>query len=288
MISFVTQAGEKTTKSLGKALIHGSQRGMVWLVETTLKRGANVDYEFQNQDDAFTALYVASQNGHNEVVKMLLRAGANPERVGARNGWTPLFVACVKGHAETVRLLLEHAVDLNCPSPKTGASTIMVASNEGHVEVVELLLAAAASTDKEIRAPPQKSPHTALQLACEAGHVRVVEIMLKAGADTENAKSAAFLPLNISAQKGYTEIVKLLLEAGADRSKVDLSKIPNVSDEIKMLFERVAHRAKPIVEIGPPLGPCHLFPCIRKMLVAELVDEDAENAQQRMKKYNRK
>ena len=54
-----------------------------------------------------TALVMAAQNGHAEVVDELLARGAEVNKA-ATDGVTPLFVACKKGHLTIMRVLLEH------------------------------------------------------------------------------------------------------------------------------------------------------------------------------------
>lgn len=57
-----------------------------------------------------TALYLASAKGHTEVVKHLLKLGANPNIKG---GWFdyPLHAACVNGHDDVATRLLSHGAD---------------------------------------------------------------------------------------------------------------------------------------------------------------------------------
>lgn len=88
-------------------LLEGARYGDAEDVQQALERSTDV-----NAADASgrTALHMASANGHTDVMRMLLDAGANTEH---RNdsGNTPLHWACVGGHAEAVRLLLRHGGD---------------------------------------------------------------------------------------------------------------------------------------------------------------------------------
>ncbi|KAM7214504.1 ankyrin [Rhypophila decipiens] len=58
----------------------------------------------------WTGLHWATSTGHEDVVKILLDAGAKMEAVD-QGGWTPLFWAALKGHAPIVRLLLDQGAD---------------------------------------------------------------------------------------------------------------------------------------------------------------------------------
>ncbi len=58
------------------------------------------------------------------------------------NGGTALIAASQQGHVEVVRLLLAHQdVEVNKTLLQNGATALIAASQQGHVEVVRLLLA---------------------------------------------------------------------------------------------------------------------------------------------------
>eukprot|EP00757_Euglenozoa_sp_SAG-D1_P016279 gene16279-22561_t len=56
--------------------------------------------------DKLTALLIACQSGHSNVVKVLLQAGAD---IQAKNqdGVTALMLACDNGHSNVVEMLLQ-------------------------------------------------------------------------------------------------------------------------------------------------------------------------------------
>ena len=57
-------------------------------------------------DDGVTALYVAAQNGHLDMVLRILGEGANPDQATADDRSTALHIATQNGHIEVVRALV--------------------------------------------------------------------------------------------------------------------------------------------------------------------------------------
>ena len=109
----------------------------------------------------------ASQNGHTEVVRLLLEdKRVDPSAVNN----CAIQYASQDGHLEVVQLLLEDKrVD-----PSTGDNyAIRYASSTGRLEVVRLLLG-----DK--RVDPSSSNNCAIRWACKNGHTEVVLLLEEA------------------------------------------------------------------------------------------------------------
>src|SRR5207302_10788959 len=63
-----------------------------------------------------SALALAAQHGHVEVVRLLLNSGEDPNRYnpeGFHSHSTPLHQAICSGHTEVVKLLVEHGARLD-------------------------------------------------------------------------------------------------------------------------------------------------------------------------------
>ena len=91
-------------------------------------------------NDGATPLFIASQNGHAEVVSLLLGKEGVDVNQATNDGATPLYIASQEGHAEVVSLLLgKEGVDVN-QATNDGATPLFIASQNGHAEVVSLLL----------------------------------------------------------------------------------------------------------------------------------------------------
>ena len=77
------------------------------MVETLLSQNVRVDSLGSRGE---TALLLAASKGHSEVVKILVKHGADPNRASS-DGNTPLHKAAMDGHAEVVIALLEAGAD---------------------------------------------------------------------------------------------------------------------------------------------------------------------------------
>ena len=116
------------------------------------------------------AMAAAAGRGRTKALRMLLAAGADPDRGDDNSGWSPLHFAASAGHIEAVRLLLESgatpdALDLFATSP------LAQAAQRGHAEVVQALLKHGARSGIQ----------AALMAACNGGHADVARLLIEAG-----------------------------------------------------------------------------------------------------------
>ena len=163
-----------------------------------------------NQSDCMgsTALLWATQQGNEEVVKLLLARNDvspdNPNNVGI----TPLWIACHNGHEGVVKLLLARN-DVGLNKLAYGDRTpFFIASDRGHVGVVKLLLARNdVNPDK-----PNFEGKTPLWCASLFGHEGVVKLLLaRDGVNPDQLSAESITPLWIASYTGHEGVVKLLL-----------------------------------------------------------------------------
>ena len=76
---------------------------------------------------------------HEEIVRLLLEAGADVNKASTDDGFTPLHRAAMKNHEAIVRLLLKAGADAK-NTTTNGISTLDSAVLGGHTVIVQLLL----------------------------------------------------------------------------------------------------------------------------------------------------
>ncbi|KAI0270079.1 hypothetical protein BGY98DRAFT_278745 [Russula aff. rugulosa BPL654] len=147
-----------------------------WLITTHSE-----DINAKCYDDR-TPLHVASQEGHVDVVHLLLDHGAQVNSHDC-DKWMPLHYASAEGRPEVVQLLVEHKATLNARDVN-GSSPVYTASRLGHLEVVRLLLSHGA--DVHIQGKYGTSEYgTPLAKATEEGYHDIAQLLLEHGAKRE-------------------------------------------------------------------------------------------------------
>jgi ankyrin repeat protein len=193
----------RSPEALDEALLDAADCGDANGVRALLAEGADVGNE--------GALIMAAQNGHHEVIRLLLDRGANPD-VSSYNGVTALSQAAMNGHLRVVELLLaRHArVDTKLAD---GTTPLLLASQNGHLAVVEALLDRGA--DVTVRTGGGDTP---LIQASYRGNREIVRALLLKGADVNAGREDGVTSLHLAAKGGHCEIVLALLDHGADVS----------------------------------------------------------------------
>ena len=99
-----------------------------------------------NKDHMTTPLCEAAWGGHNgqnDVMKILLEEGADPNK-GDKRGRTPLYVAAYRGNMGAVQMLLDAGADPNSGN-SNGDTPLSKAADVGNKEMIKLLLERGAS-----------------------------------------------------------------------------------------------------------------------------------------------
>ena len=218
----------ETNLTGGTILMHASISGSAQIVELLLQAGADPNMSIKtpidksmlitisethfsneshfvgNEAIGCTALMLACEGGHLEVVQLLLKANANPNHEQEGTGITALIIAANKGFSDIVQQLLEYGADPNI-GDKNGRTAI-------HYVIM--------LDDTEIPQPNEKMMSDKLE---------ILQLLIVKGINVNIKDRNEVTALMIASINGFTEAVKLLLQAGAD---------PNIEQHIpvKELF----------------------------------------------------
>jgi hypothetical protein len=132
-----------------------------------------------------TPLSMAARAGQLDLVREMLRQGAEPDQVGAA-GMTPLGAAAWSGQELVVRDLLRLGADANVPG-RTG--------------------------------------QTPLHLACAAGQLGTIQLLLKAGADWQLTNRQGRHALAEAAYFGQMGAIQALQRSGAPLAALDANRL---------------------------------------------------------------
>jgi len=151
-----------------------------------------------------TALWCAAGAGHEDVVRTLVRRGADVNHVTRTNS-TPLRAACFEGRLDIVRFLCESGADFQIAN-KYNNTCLMISCYKGHLSVVSYLLSVGADPNSKALCGA-----SALHFAAEIGNVEIVQCLLDYGARMEENENG-MTPLKAAAERCQAVMVDFLTE----------------------------------------------------------------------------
>lgn len=216
------EAAELAKKIANAHLVNAVLSGNIENVLSLFEIGANVN--FCNSKGEYP-LIVASEEGHLDVVDLLLSNGANvhnkcSDGASARNA-SPLMVASRKGHFAVVELLLSKGANVH-DKDKDGRSSLFLACINGFLDVVELLVSKGANARDRSRS----DDFDCLMATCYHGHTSIVKYLISNGANIHFKNGIGYSALWLSCARGHSDIAELLLDKGVDVNyKTDVNPI---------------------------------------------------------------
>ncbi len=236
--SILRTAGGKSVSELQGSTSNAAQPTTSGAPEAVERlRANNITPEMYNQ-----AICDATDNKDNELLRLLIAAGADVNAVGT-DGWTPLTNCSVYKNVEGVRLLLAApGIDVNKPNNDDQTPLLLAAQNADR-EIILMLNRAGATTPQDNTPAPANGDRAAQnqlrdmgitpslynQTICSATDNKDNELLLlliAAGADVNATGADGWTPLTNCCLYGNVEGVRLLLTALG----IDINK-PNNSNE---------------------------------------------------------
>ena len=132
----------------------------------------------EKDEQGNTALHIVSLKGDEELVRLFIKYGANPE-IKNKAGKTPLMIAVQEGNAKASQALIESDIELTKIQDQEKNTLLALAVIGGRTDIVKLLTRTGAI---QINSKNELGK-TALMYASEFGEEEQVQLLLDAKAD---------------------------------------------------------------------------------------------------------
>lgn len=189
-------------RALFRKAVHGN--------DLSAAKALLADGLLQNPPLSSDALIKAAQKDDAELVRLLLRAGANPNKVGT-HGETPTYLAALNGNPRALIALLDGGAD---PSRTLTHPPILAAAS--NPQILEILIERGA----ELGAT-NASGQTALHRAVMMGKTESAMLLLRSGAPVNVMDNSRATPLHEAARANLADIVAMIVGRGADLEMKD-------------------------------------------------------------------
>jgi ankyrin repeat protein len=197
-----------------RAITMAVSAGETGTVEELIKAGADLFAEDEIDELKYYLLETAAQNGHVEMVHLLLAHGMNINYLSEELN-TPLIMAALHGHDSVVGYLISAGADVKIKNMQ-GNTALLAAAYKGHAKVVRLLVDAGLDPND-----PNADGTFAIVLATRGDYTKVVRELIRGGANVNVVDSNGNTPLSVAAKSSHLEMVNILLATRPDLETTD-------------------------------------------------------------------
>ncbi|KAF2985227.1 hypothetical protein EK904_007541 [Melospiza melodia maxima] len=177
---------------LNEELVKAAANGDVAKVEDLLKRP---DVDVNGQCAGHTAMQAASQNGHVDILKLLLKQNVDVEAED-KDGDRAVHHAAFGDEGAVIEVLHRGSADLNARN-KRRQTPLHIAVNKGHLQVVKTLLDFGCHPSLQ-----DSEGDTPLHDAISKKRDDILAVLLEAGADVTITNNNGFNALHHAALRG--------------------------------------------------------------------------------------
>jgi ankyrin repeat protein len=182
-------------------------------LDDTVQWLLSLDVDINASNKAYgSALQAAVSRGHTSTIQLLIKNGADIDRLGGKHDYAILTAVrqCPpEKSADVVSLLVQAGANIAC-CDEEGRSALHYSAANGQLDIAAFLLQSGAAVEAL-----DKDGATPLFLAAAHGQAQLAELFVTSGAEINVVTKEGTTPVLIAARKSHRETLKLLLDRGA-------------------------------------------------------------------------
>ena len=204
----VDAASNYTSNPVFNAAISGN----LDILKLLVNAGASLNIKGGQVGKETTPLTAAIFSKSSPTVEYLLKSKRVDVDSKDERGWSALGIASRYGPSDIVRLLIRFGADVNQGQSEYENTPLMLAVHDpANIDSVKHLIRANADVEKE-----STSGNNPLTWAAIDGNIEAIQELLKAGADINHQTKLGQTALFIATQQDNKDIALLLIKKGAD------------------------------------------------------------------------
>lgn len=166
-----------------------------------------------------TCLLFASEEGHTDIVKMLIHANCDINYKRNLDGATAVFMSCLEGKIDVLKELLRVHASIFIGSPQTGVFPLFIACQQGYIDIfnclTEHILLDAKNGEETLFNEVNRTcidGTSPLYISVENGCYEIVKKLLESKANVNHQIDSGSTAIFVACQNGNVEILNLLLK----------------------------------------------------------------------------
>ena len=246
---------EQPLSEVSELFLAAIERNDSEAVQQALRNGVYVDAYLWRE----TPLMHATKRGHEQIVRILLDAGATTQYTDPYDERTAIQYACCNGQLGIVQMLIDHESTLLDVAP-VGWTPLMYACDKEETEICRFLVDRGCNIHAKSSAEHGRRGENALMLAVQKHSLDIVRMLLSAGANVDDCDKDGKTVCHYAVENFSADVMIALLMHNADMCHWN-SKANDLL--IRLMFSRGSSHNNfnvPILRIRDDLGrsPIHV------------------------------
>ncbi len=194
----------------GGPINEAARNGNLDVLKVLVKLGVDLTTKTPPGDRDATPLHAAARKGHVEIIEFLVKHGVDVDLTDAHEE-AALFEACLFPRVDVAKMLIRCGANVNRLVPGWKHCPLFNAASSGNTEIVNILIQNGANVN-HLNCDCQ----SALESAVEGGSLDVVNALIRGGADVNHVNMYGWGPIHLAENEERADIAIALIRNGCD------------------------------------------------------------------------